>query len=108
MRGLRAPAKQNHNGSSFPREVHAVTFAFEDPQFEHPAPDRSPITREPERQAVDLSENPRLRTGIPELRYPPIEWDRTARSAVLADLDHNPSVAYRLQPCQRDGPYATL
>lgn len=59
-----------------------------DTQLEHPRTDRRPVARETEPQAVELNQNPRLRTRIPSFRHPLIERNSAICAGILADLDH--------------------
>jgi len=102
LRGFVARAKQHDKSRSLSREVHAVPLAFADPQLEHPRTHRLPVARESDTQTVELNENPRFRTRIPQLRHPLIERNHAIGTAKLADLDHWLTVACRLRSVNRE------
>jgi hypothetical protein len=79
------------------RKIHAVALAFENPQLEHTIADGLPITGQSKPQTIELNEYPRLRAPVPELGDPPVERHHTIRKAVLADFDHQRSVACGLR-----------
>jgi hypothetical protein len=58
-----------------------------DTQLEHARTDRPPVAREAEPQAVELNENPRFRTHVPQSCHPPIERNHAIGATILADID---------------------
>jgi len=88
LRGFVARAKQHYDGRSLSREGKGYRVYFADPQLEHPRTHRLPVARKSDPQAVELNENPRFRTRIPQLCHPLIERNDAIGTANLADLDH--------------------
>ena len=100
LRGLVATAEENHGGFAISPEIDAIAPSFVYSQLEDALAYGFPVAGQPEPQAVDLDQDPRPGSFVLELRNPPVERNHPVRAAVLANLGHRQSVAFRLQSIQ--------
>jgi hypothetical protein len=87
LRGFASARKQDDQGASTPREVHAIPRPDVDPQFRHTFADWRDVSRIPSGQPFEASLNPRSAPEVTQIVEP------SRKAVCLAQLDHRSTVA---------------